>query len=400
MTEYITNGKIVSYTYGADNLRASKTVNGERTDFAWNGQNLAIEDTDGIINTYIYDPTGVHITNQNGKVVSYLKDWHNNIVGTVKPNGIVVESSDARQTYDSWGNILNSADFAPFGYTGEYHDAETGLIYLRNRYYDPETGRFISEDPIKDGLNWYTYCYNNPIVYIDYTGEAPRPYEPDKWNNRDIQPRTNCYAYAFDWLGEITYGNYVGTQLHSRPSETFAAQPGMLRNSVKTLLLKHWKCAKDVDMQKYSFAGALLDSIGNNHTFEPATTNQIEGKNLGENEWVVYLVATSGWGDYHWYRQNADENGVFDGTWSHKPGSTPVTNREFLGIVYNNVVLNESGQIMSMDDPIYQYGDIITDPTQISRSSTTYYYDTNGKLIRSVTTTYDKVVGAYVVGSK
>ena len=50
------------------------------------------------------------------------------------------------------------------GYNGEYHDAETGFIYLRARYYDPETGRFICEDPIKDGLNWYAYCGNNPVM--------------------------------------------------------------------------------------------------------------------------------------------------------------------------------------------------------------------------------------------
>ena len=44
------------------------------------------------------------------------------------------------------------------GYTGEYHDAETGFIYLRARYYNPAIGRFINEDPIRDGLNWYVYC--------------------------------------------------------------------------------------------------------------------------------------------------------------------------------------------------------------------------------------------------
>ena len=212
LTEYITNDKVVNYTYGADNLRASKTVNGERTDFAWNGQNLAIEDTDGIINTYIYDPTGVHIANQNGKVVSYLKDWHNNIVGTVKPNGIVVESSDARQTYDSWGNILNNADFAPFGYTGEYHDSETGLIYLRNRYYDPETGRFITEDPIKSGMNWFVYAGNNPVMFVDPWG-LEESGDKDVLSSSDyllVQRYTKIYFYAKD----VLRNNAIADQAH------------------------------------------------------------------------------------------------------------------------------------------------------------------------------------------
>ncbi|MBR5236915.1 MAG: RHS repeat-associated core domain-containing protein [Clostridia bacterium] len=54
--------------------------------------------------------------------------------------------------------------------SGEYFDEETGLIYLRNRYYDASTGRFITEDPIRDGLNWYAYCGNNPVNCVDPWG--------------------------------------------------------------------------------------------------------------------------------------------------------------------------------------------------------------------------------------
>ncbi len=60
----------------------------------------------------------------------------------------------------------------PFGYAGEYADTETGNIYLRVRYYDPNTGRFTSEDPIKDGTNWYAYCGNNPVMFVDPWGLA------------------------------------------------------------------------------------------------------------------------------------------------------------------------------------------------------------------------------------
>ena len=42
--------------------------------------------------------------------------------------------------------------------------------YLRNRYYSPTIGRFITEDPIKDGLNWYAYCGNNPVMFVDPWG--------------------------------------------------------------------------------------------------------------------------------------------------------------------------------------------------------------------------------------
>lgn len=65
---------------------------------------------------------------------------------------------------------IDTADTNPFRYFAEYFDVETGQIYLRNRYYQPVTGRFTQLDPIRDGLNWYAYCYNNPVAFIDYTG--------------------------------------------------------------------------------------------------------------------------------------------------------------------------------------------------------------------------------------
>lgn len=47
---------------------------------------------------------------------------------------------------------------------------QSDSIYLRARYYTPNTGRFAQEDPIRDGNNWYVYCYNNPLVLTDYHG--------------------------------------------------------------------------------------------------------------------------------------------------------------------------------------------------------------------------------------
>jgi len=89
--------------------------------------------------------------------------------------GAVTQNYD----YDAFGNQKseNPADNNPFRYCGEYYDAETGTIYLRARYYDPSVGRFRSEDPIKDGLNWYTYCNNSPIAFIDPLGLIPTALE-------------------------------------------------------------------------------------------------------------------------------------------------------------------------------------------------------------------------------
>lgn len=94
-----------------------------------------------------------------------------------------------RYIYDCWGNHAIVAETGedivdgigvlnPFRYRGYYYDGETGLYYLQTRYYDPEIGRFISQDSLEfvdhekiNGLNLYAYCLNNPVNFIDYTGE-------------------------------------------------------------------------------------------------------------------------------------------------------------------------------------------------------------------------------------
>ena len=80
----------------------------------------------------------------------------------------------ASYEYDAFGNqksrtgTWNASN--PIRYCGEYYDSESGLIYLRARYYDSENGRFISEDPAKDGYNWYSYCGGNPVMFVDPSG--------------------------------------------------------------------------------------------------------------------------------------------------------------------------------------------------------------------------------------
>ena len=69
---------------------------------------------------------------------------------------------------------------------------EEGLYYFNARWYDPQLGRFITEDPIKDGVNWYAYVANNPLIYTDPTGLVNIPFAFDyqmhdsAWSNNSV----------------------------------------------------------------------------------------------------------------------------------------------------------------------------------------------------------------------
>ena len=97
------------------------------------------------------------------------------MVATVARNGAGFTTSNIR-TYDVWGGVRSGA--ATGGPKGRYvanlghvQDDESGLIYMRARYYEPESGRFISEDPAQHHKNWYVYCGNNPTNGVDSSGK-------------------------------------------------------------------------------------------------------------------------------------------------------------------------------------------------------------------------------------
>ena len=101
-------------------------------------------------------------------VVKYVYDaWGNHAVVDADGNDITDE-----------GHIGNKN---PYRYRGYYYDADLKLYWLQTRYYDPETGRFVTIDDISyldpetiNGLNLYAYCGNNPVMRTDATGCLPQ----------------------------------------------------------------------------------------------------------------------------------------------------------------------------------------------------------------------------------
>ena len=114
---------------------------------------------------------------RDGKVSVYLYDGHGSVVGLALMNGKVTDT----YTYDAFGNLIKSTGRTAnnYLYCGEQFDETTGLYYLRARYMDTSTGRFISQDSyagsISDPISLHKYLYanSNPVMYSDPSGFTP-----------------------------------------------------------------------------------------------------------------------------------------------------------------------------------------------------------------------------------
>ena len=171
----------LNFVYNESGLRTSKTVNGVTHNYVWQGSKLAADITDAYALYFHYDSSGEVIgftRTANGADTEYfyVKNLQGDILKVITATG----TEDATYTYDAWGRVLAStgdlADVNPIRYRGYYYDTETGLYYLKSRYYDPEVDRFISPDVFAStgqgffGTNMFTYCKNNSIVLSDRSG--------------------------------------------------------------------------------------------------------------------------------------------------------------------------------------------------------------------------------------
>ncbi|WP_408956500.1 RHS repeat-associated core domain-containing protein [Natroniella sp. ANB-PHB2] len=105
-------------------------------------------------------------------VYFYHQDRLNSVRKTTGRNGEVVE----RYNYDAYGYPYqgrfeqNHRRSNPFGFTGKRHEVELGVHSFAYRHYNPRSMRWLTVDPIQDGLNWYQYVGGDPVNYVDPLG--------------------------------------------------------------------------------------------------------------------------------------------------------------------------------------------------------------------------------------
>ena len=205
--------EVVAYTYDAENLRVQRVGNDGTTVYAY-GRNGAL--------TY-----QKNLTANTSRTFAYLNDQ---IVGWTDTSATGVQTryyattdqlGSVTQITDSGSKVVWSSEYNPFGttsgveglydfdgsYAGHQPDPDVGLIYMWNRWQDPETGSFISEDPARDGNNWYAYANNSPLVFTDPTG-----LERVRQNDLGLVPFVKdeaCYYLALVGVAQ----SYAGKEL-------------------------------------------------------------------------------------------------------------------------------------------------------------------------------------------
>jgi len=186
LASYTKGTDSITYTYNAEGMRTSKTVNGTVTEYIYDGSTLLAQKVGNDWMYFFYDADGILGFIYNNCAYYYAKNLQGDVLSVLDSYGLTV----CEYTYDSWGKLITVTDDSgnavtnsthvallnPIRYRGYLYDSETGLYLTGTRYYDPEIGRFINGDGYVStgqgvlGNNMFAYCGNNPVNRADPTG--------------------------------------------------------------------------------------------------------------------------------------------------------------------------------------------------------------------------------------
>ena len=217
-----------SYGYDYKGLRVRKSGAAGVVRYVYDDASVLLQ-TDAAGNTlakYDYGPDRLlSLSHATEGRQYYLFDALGSVVDLMRPDGAL----QARYQYDAWGNLRSTAgsSFNVFGFTGHERDDATGLYYFKARYYDPETGRFLTEDPFEGtreqppSLHRYLYAYQNPTVYTDPTGRQNEDNDPQSGRQEINVPAGQPIPPGYTATGILSDGSRMAVprMSHSAPKE-------------------------------------------------------------------------------------------------------------------------------------------------------------------------------------
>lgn len=315
------DGSFQKNHYDAEGLRAEMEENGQLVKFLYNEDREAVaeEESDGNVIRYIRGLGLISSDSEKAKTYyHYVSDEQGSITHVI--NGEEKESGELPQEdvqsrvlnhyeYDAFGNTIRCEEQVHnrFHYTGEQYDPLTGQYSLRARYYNPVIAGFTQEDTYYgDGLNLYTYCQNNPILYHDPTGHGTKensPYSrneqqyidvgadpdtarlvaqcyPDAKSKQDLYNKYKKQGYSAQDAKklanrEIIHGEEA-TKKYIKDNNVKKSDPDYTATSPRDNVNTDWRTQERLNAQRNAGAGKGNESGNKSGSFSKGVGNPVE----------------------------------------------------------------------------------------------------------------------------
>ncbi|MBZ5679177.1 MAG: RHS repeat-associated core domain-containing protein [Acidobacteriia bacterium] len=249
---------LVTFRYDPFGRRVQKSGPNGTTNYLYDGDNL-LEEVDNSGNVLARYTQGSEFDEElselrSGTTSYYQADGLGSITSLSNSGGALANT----YSYDFFGKLTASSGTLanPFQYTGRESDSEAGLYYYRNRYYDQNVGRFVSEDPMRfeAGSDFYSYVSNSPVNLVDPfglqgTGVAPAPIKP-------VPPDTGT------GIGAFCAANPVVCEIVLLP--LYLASPGLAgdpREEERCRRKGRWHCTAKCPIKNFSFLPNIPDYV-------------------------------------------------------------------------------------------------------------------------------------------
>ena len=239
----VKSGTNAQFAYDHNGQRVKKTVNGVVTEYTLMGKDIVHLKKGADELHFYYDAQGKPgMMRYNGEYYYYLYNLQGDVIAIIDDYANAV----AEYYYDAWGKqtgcygVMSQTlgKLNPFRYRGYVYDEETGLYYLRSRYYNPEWGRFVNADRQFDAnanncsLNLFCYCANNPISNYDNNGSHLLNDIGQTFFQIWIQPWVTRADNAWNNTSFYNVGNYLTCGLFDTIKGAIAPE--------KPLSFQHW----------------------------------------------------------------------------------------------------------------------------------------------------------------
>ncbi len=210
----LAGGGAVTFKYDPFGRRIQVSGPSGTTNYVYDGANVAAEvDNTGVAIAQYAQDLGIDeplVMQRSGALSFYSSDGLGSITSLTTSSGALADTF----RYDTFGNVPSSTGniVNPYRYTGREYDTDSGFYYFRSRYYDPASRRFLSEDPIRSGMNFYAYVSNSPINLIDPLGLSGENPVVSWWSG--LKRNGN---FAWNWLWETDdFGDAEHVQLKGK----------------------------------------------------------------------------------------------------------------------------------------------------------------------------------------